>query len=54
MNINVLKNDIVADTLPFENAVNIDDVKILTPVIKKLVPNIINPLYPMSYTLLPL
>ena len=33
---NALKNDIIADTLPFEKAVNIPDIKINIPTIKKL------------------
>lgn len=53
INTKVLKNDIIADTFPFENAVNIAVIKILIPAIKKLTPNRIKPLYPIRYTLLP-
>ena len=36
INPNVLKNEIVADTFPFDKAVNIEDVKIFIPENKKL------------------
>ena len=42
-NINVLAKDITAETSPSEKAVNIDDANMLTPIIIKLVANILNP-----------
>lgn len=50
----VLKKDIIADTLPFENAVNKAEEKILNPENKKDILYSINPLMARLYTLLPL
>ena len=47
--INVLRMDIVAEILPFENAVNMPDTKIFIPTTKKLNENIINPFKVILY-----
>ena len=42
-NTKVLKTEISAEILPFEKAVNIEEVKILIPIGKKLKENSLNP-----------
>lgn len=42
-NMKVLSNEIIAETFPFERAVNSIDVKILNPINKKLKQNMRNP-----------
>ena len=46
----VLRKDRAADTLPFDSAVNMADVKMLVPQNRKLNEKIANPLVAMSYT----
>lgn len=40
---NVRKNDRIAETFPFDNAVNIDDVNMFRPQNRKLYEKIVNP-----------
>ena len=53
-NINVLRKDIKADTLPLEYAVNIPDTNIFIPATKKASENNINPSKLISNKLVPL
>ena len=43
INPNVRKKDIIADTFPFDNAVNIADVKLFKPQNRKLYEKIVKP-----------
>ncbi len=48
MNTNVRKHDSIADRFPFDNAVNVAEIKILQPQNKKLDEKIKNPFVAIS------
>ena len=54
MKTKVLINEIMADILPLDRAVNKADAKILMPANRKLIENILNPFLAISCTLVPL
>ncbi len=49
-NINVRSNEIIAETFPFDSAVNNIEQKMFNPMNKKLIQNIRNPSIDMLYT----
>ena len=53
MNTNVRKHDSIADRFPFDNAVNVAEIKILQPQNKKLDEKIKNPFVAISQTDVP-